>query len=205
MTEEEARRWIVDRFGVSRETLLTTLIDAVRAGAAHQNLVSPSTLETMWVRHVVDSAQLLDFAAGIVGDWLDIGTGAGFPGLVVACLRGDPITLCEPRRRRAEFLEAVAARLGVADRVTVAACRVERLSGVRRIISARAVASLDALFAAAVVVSDRDTLWLLPKGRSAREEVEAARKTWHGSFHVEQSITDPDSHIVVATGVSRRR
>ena len=205
MTEDEARGWIVDRFGVSRETLLGALVDEVRAEAAQQNLVSPSTLGTMWARHVVDSAQLLDLAASARGAWLDIGTGAGFPGLVIACLRDAPMTLCEPRRRRAEFLEAAVARLGLADRVTVAACKVERLGSVRRIISARAVASLDALFAAAAAVSDRDTLWLLPKGRSAREEVEAARKTWHGSFHVEQSITDPDSHIVVATGVRRRR
>jgi 16S rRNA (guanine527-N7)-methyltransferase len=205
MTEEEARTWIAGRFGVSRETLLAKLVDEVRAEATRQNLVSPSTLDTMWARHVVDSAQLLSLVSDAAGEWLDIGTGAGFPGLVIACLREAPITLCEPRRRRADFLQAAAARLGLADRVTVAACKVERLSGVRPLISARAVASLDALFAAAAPVSDRDTFWLLPKGRSAREEVEAARKTWHGSFHVEQSITDPGSHIVVATGVRRRR
>lgn len=204
MTEDEARRWIAGRFDGPRETLLAKLVDEVRAEAPRQNLVSPSTLAAMWARHIVDSAQLLDLAAKAAGDWLDIGTGAGFPGLVVACLRDAPITLCEPRRRRAEFLERTAARLGMADRVTVAPCRVERLVGRRGIISARAVAALDALLTSAVAMSDRDTLWLLPKGRAAREEVEAARKTWHGSFHVEQSITDPHSEIVVATGVRRR-
>jgi 16S rRNA (guanine527-N7)-methyltransferase len=205
MTEDEARGWVTERYGVPRETLLARLVDEVRAEAALQNLVSPSTLETMWARHVVDSAQLLELAATASGDWLDIGTGAGFPGLVVACLRDAPVTLCEPRRRRADFLERTAARLGMANRVTVAPCKVERLAGRRPIISARAVAALDALFTGAAAVSDRDTLWLLPKGRSAREEVAVARKTWHGSFHVEQSITDPASYIVVATDVRRRQ
>jgi 16S rRNA (guanine527-N7)-methyltransferase len=205
MTEEEARRWVVDRFGVPRETLLTCLVEAVLSESSRQNLISPNSAGAIWARHIVDSAQLLEFAGERAGSWLDVGTGAGFPGLVVACLREEPITLCEPRRRRADFLCATAELLGIADRVTVEARKVERLSGVRPIISARAVASLDSLFAASASVSDRGTLWLLPKGRSAREEVEAARKTWHGSFHVEQSITDPDSHIVIATDVRRRR
>jgi 16S rRNA (guanine527-N7)-methyltransferase len=204
MTEEEARRWITERFGVSRETLLAKLVEEVLDEAGRQNLVSPGTIGAMWMRHVVDSAQLLALAGDGGGPWLDIGTGAGFPGLVVACLRDAPITLCEPRRRRAEFLERTAARLGLGGRVTVAACKVERLSGRWPIISARAVASLGALFGAAAGVSDRETRWVLPKGRSAREEVEAARKTWHGSFHVEQSITDPESQIVVASDVRRR-
>jgi 16S rRNA (guanine527-N7)-methyltransferase len=204
MTEDEARRWIVERFGVSRETLLARLVEEVRVEAGQQNLIASSTLDAMWARHIVDSAQLLTLAEGREGDWLDIGTGAGFPGLVIGCLRDAPITLCEPRRRRAAFLARTAERLDLAH-VTVAAYKVERLSGARPIVSARAVASLDALFAAAAAVSDRETWWVLPKGRSAREEVEAARKTWHGSFHVEQSITDPHSHIVVASGVRRRR
>jgi len=204
VTEDEARQWVGNRFGVSRETLLARLVNEVLDEATRQNLVSPATTAAMWSRHVVDSAQLLDLARGRLGPWLDIGTGAGFPGLVIACLRDASIALCEPRRRRAAFLETCVHRLGITDHTTVAACRVERLTGKRAIISARAVAALDALFEAAAAVSDHETLWLLPKGRSAREEVAAARKTWHGSFHVEQSITDPDSHIVVATGVRRR-
>ena len=205
MTEDQARRWIIDRFGVSRETRLARLVEAVLQESTRQNLISPNTVGTIWERHVVDSAQLLFLAGGRSGEWLDIGTGAGFPGLVIACLRPEPITLCEPRKRRTDFLAATADLLGISEQVTVESCKVERLSGVRSIISARAVASLDVLFAAGAAVSDRGTLWLLPKGRSAREEVEAARKTWHGSFHVEQSITDPDSHIVIATDVRRRR
>jgi 16S rRNA (guanine527-N7)-methyltransferase len=72
------------------------------------------------------------------------------------------------------------------------------------VISARAVASLSAIFDAALPCSRRKTLWILPKGQSAPEEIATARQTWHGVFHVEHSITDPTSLIVLAKGVSRR-
>lgn len=204
MNEDQAREWIREKFGVSRETLFANLVEQVLDEATRQNLVSPASIASIWSRHIVDSAQLLRFVEDDARPWLDIGTGAGFPGLAIACLRNAQITLCEPRRRRAEFLESAAAALGVADHVTVAGCKVERLSGKWPLISARAVSALDSLFAAAEHVSDRETLWVLPKGRGAREEVAAARKTWHGSFHVEQSITNSDSYIVVASDVRRR-
>ncbi|MGN6375454.1 MAG: 16S rRNA (guanine(527)-N(7))-methyltransferase RsmG [Sphingomonas sp.] len=203
MTEEEARAWIAERFDVSRGTLLARLVALVRAEADRQNLIAPSTIEAMWSRHIVDSAQLLVLAGERPGAWLDIGTGAGFPGLVIACLRDGPITFCEPRRKRAEFLQHAAAELGL-NAVTVVAAKVQACTGRYHTISARAVAALPELLDAARHVSSPETIWLLPKGRSAREEVAQARKTWHGSFHVEQSITQPDSLIVVAKGVTPR-
>jgi 16S rRNA (guanine527-N7)-methyltransferase len=205
MTEGEARAWVRDRFGVPRETQLDQLAEIVRAESANQNLIAPSTLGSLWSRHIADSAQLLALLPHpIDGLWIDIGTGAGFPGLAIACLRDAPILLCEPRKRRAEFLESAAAQLGIAGHTRVAAAKAEALTDRAAIISARAVAPLDALFAAAAHLSDRETVWLLPKGRSAREEVAVARETWQGSFHVEQSLTQPDSLVVVATGVTRR-
>jgi 16S rRNA (guanine527-N7)-methyltransferase len=205
LTEGEAKAWLRDRFGVSREARLARLADLVRAEAHQQNLIAPSTLESIWVRHIVDSAQLLTLTDGDrAGLWLDIGTGAGFPGLVIACLRNAPILLCEPRKRRAEFLATAVDALDIADHTSVSARKVEGIADHASIISARAVAPLDAMIASAAHLSDRDTLWLLPKGRGAREEVAVACKTWQGSFHVEQSLTQSDSLIVVATGVVRR-
>lgn len=205
MKEDEARAWVRDRFGVSRETLCAAIVAAVVDEAGRQNLIAPSTLPDIWTRHVVDSAQLVSLAEGVSGHWLDIGTGAGFPGLVIAALTERTVTLCEPRRRRAAFLAQVANDLEIDNRVSVATCRVEALAGPRAaIVSARAVASLADLFDAASHLTDRATRWVLPKGRSAREEVAAARKTWHGSFHVEHSLTHPDSLIVVAEDVVRR-
>ena len=204
MTEEEAHSWILERFGEAGAARMARLAGLVSDEAARQNLVAPSTLATMWSRHIVDSAQLIDFAAETPGDWLDIGTGAGFPGLVIAALTDRMVTLVEPRRRRAAFLEEAAKALGVAGQVTVIAAKVEGVTMSAAVISARAVSPLAILFGSALQCSRRRTLWILPKGQSAREEIASAEQTWHGVFHVEHSVTDPESLIVLAKGVSRR-
>ena len=204
MTEEEARRWIVDRFGQAGEARMEKLAGLVSDEAGRQNLIAPSTLASIWSRHIVDSAQLIGFAADTPGEWLDIGTGAGFPGLVVAALTDRKTTLVEPRRRRAAFLEEAAKQLGIADQVTVIAAKVEGVIMSAAVISARAVSPLALLFGSALQSSRRKTLWILPKGQGAREEIASAEQTWHGVFHVEHSVTDPDSLIVLAKGVSRR-
>lgn len=204
MTEEEATRWIAERFGSAGEGRLRALARLVTDEAARQNLIAPSTLDTIWSRHIVDSAQLIEFAKETDGDWLDIGTGAGFPGLVVATLTERRTILVEPRKRRADFLQTAAEILGIASRVVVIPGKVEAVAEPVAVISARAVAPLAALFATALQCSRRKTLWILPKGRTAREEVAVAQQTWHGVFHVEHSITDPESLIVLAKGVSRR-
>lgn len=202
MTENEAKSWIIEKFGVSRGTKLEHLADLLRAEAAVQNLVAPSTLDHLWVRHFLDSAQLIEHA-GATGHWIDVGSGAGLPGLVIATLRDDPIELIEPRRLRTAFLETAAEALTLTN-VRVITDKVERTTGLADVITARAVASLDRVFAIAAHRADPSTVWVLPKGRGAHLEVEAARHTWKGSFHVEQSITAADSLIVVARGVRRK-
>lgn len=199
MTEEDARSWIRAKFGVSRETKLGELVELLRQGATSQNLIAPSTVEQIWARHILDSAQLTQHAPE-KGEWLDIGSGAGLPGLVLAILRQQRIELVEPRRLRTAFLENTASQLGL-DHVSIVTAKVERTSGTVAIITARAVASLDQLFRIAWHRSDSSTIWLLPKGRNAQSELEAARVSWQGSFHVEQSVTAPDSLIIVAQGV----
>ncbi|OYY71943.1 16S rRNA (guanine(527)-N(7))-methyltransferase RsmG [Sphingomonas sp. 28-63-12] len=204
MTEDEARRWINACFDVSRETLLVELTALIVAEAANQNLVSASSLESLWTRHIVDSAQLIPLAARHPGSWIDIGSGAGFPGLVVAILTDRPVTLIEPRRKRAQFLERAVAVLQLGARVTVVAARAEQYQAKAAVISARAVSAVPELLTSAAHLSTTKSLWLLPKGPRALEEVEAARRTWHGSFHVEQSITEASSLIITAKGVARR-
>lgn len=204
MTEDDAREWIRTHFDVSRETLLASFADLVTAEAGLQNLVSASSLDALWSRHIVDSAQLIPLAVKHSGPWIDIGSGAGFPGLVVAVLSDRPVTLIEPRRKRAQFLEAAVDTLGLSNQVTVVTARAEQYRGAGAVISARAVAALPELLASGAHLSTTKTLWLLPKGPRASEEVEAARRTWHGSFHVEQSITEPSSLIITAKGIARR-
>lgn len=202
MTEDDARGWVRDRFGVSRETLLHHFLEAVIEESTRQNLIAGATIPRIWQRHVVDSAQLVPLSKG-AGDglWIDIGTGAGFPGLVAAILTDRPVLLIEPRRKRAEFLERSVLLLGLALRVRVAQGKAENIQASATVISARAVAALPALFSVAHHLSTPNTLWLLPKRRSAQAEVAAAKAAWQGTFHVEQSLTDPDSFIVVAERV----
>ena len=113
MTEDEGRAWLIDRLDVSRETLarLEAYTALVREGQQTQNLVSASTLPIFWSRHIVDSAQLVLLSGD--GTWLDIGSGAGIPGVVTAILTGAPTILVEPRARRAAFLQETVETLGL--------------------------------------------------------------------------------------------
>ena len=190
---------------VSRETFerLERYAELLRTENKRQNLVSRGTVDLLWDRHILDSAQLVRFAPE-GASWADIGSGAGLPGIVIAALVDGPVTLIEPRRLRAEFLARTVDALGLAARVTVAAAKVERVTGHFDVITARAVASLSRLLEISHHLSTQKTLWLLPKGRSAQSELAEAQRSWQGVFHVEQSVTDADSQIVVGTGVRAR-
>lgn len=203
MTEDEARAWLVAR-NVSRGTFvqIEAFVAFLRAEAARQNLVAASTLGSMWGRHVVDSAQLLDHA-GPWNDWLDLGSGAGFPGLIAALLGSGRVTLIESRAKRIAFLTEAVRVAGVADRVEVIGGRVETAPRRRYdVISARAFAPLPKLLAIAAPFSGKTTRWVLPKGKSAAEELEAARASWQGDFRLVPSVTDSEAAIIVATGVT---
>lgn len=190
---------------VSRETLdrLSTYVEMLRAENGRQNLISAGSLQTIWERHILDSAQLARFEPVAGASWIDIGSGAGLPGLIVACLIDGPITLVEPRRLRAEFLCEVVARLGLD--ATVVQAKAERVSGKFDVITGRAVAPLPRFLGLCDHLSTRNTVWVLPKGRNAQSELVEAQCSWQGVFHVEPSVTDEDSGIIVATGVKAKR
>jgi 16S rRNA (guanine527-N7)-methyltransferase len=198
--EAEARAFcagLTDSDGMAR---LDRLAAMVIEENARQNLIAKTSQATLWLRHLADSAQLLDVSRG-TGPWLDLGTGAGFPGLVIAAMRPDmEVVLVESRKKRVDWLARAAADLGLPK------CRIEgrRLEHVEtfaaRTISARAFAPLNKLFALSARFSTRDTLWLLPKGRSAVQEVASLPAEVAKMFHVEQSITDLEAGIVTGTG-----
>jgi 16S rRNA (guanine527-N7)-methyltransferase len=192
---------------VSRETFdrIALYVRILTQSAGGQNLIAPSTLGTIWERHVLDSAQLVRFEPFDGASWVDVGSGAGLPGLIVALLVKGPITLIEPRRLRAEFLSDVVSKLGLADRVTIECAKVERVQGKFDVITARAVAALDRLLAMTEHLSKSETVWLLPKGKNAQTELAQAQVNWHCDVRVEQSCTDPESQILVLTRVGAKK
>ena len=192
---------------VSRETFdhVAAFVDMLRAEAGRQNLIAPSTVEAVWERHILDSAQLVRFEPSPGSAWADIGSGAGLPGLVIALLTEGPITLVEPRRLRAEFLREAVRAFGLSERVTIDCVKVERVTGQFDVITARAVAALDRLLAVTDHLSKSGTVWVLPKGKNAQSELAQARLSWHCDALVEQSCTDPESKILVLTRVGAKK
>jgi len=186
---------------VSRETVerLEQYVAMLKEENRRQNLVSAATLGDVWRRHVLDSAQLLRYEPEVHASWIDIGSGAGLPGVVIACLTGGRVTLVEPRRLRADFLHKVGESLGLTT--TVLCCKAERVEGEFDVVTARAVASLGKLLEISAHLSTRNTVWALPKGRGALGELAEAKRVWQGDFRVEPSVTDEDSYVVVGTEV----
>ncbi len=191
---------------VSRETqgLLDRYVALLLDENERQNLIGQSTVDEVWERHIADSAQLIRFAPRPDSSWLDIGSGAGLPGIVIAIMTKGPVTLVEPRKLRANFLQRVADTVGLGDRITVHAAKVERIAGRFDVITARAVAPLEALLRISQHLSTDKTIWVLPKGKSAQSELDEVRRTWQGGFRLEPSVTSGEAAILVAAGVRRK-
>lgn len=169
------------------------------------NLVGPSTIPTLWQRHFDDSLQLLPLAPH-ASRWLDIGSGAGFPGMVLAV--ADPlarVTLVESIAKKCRFLHLVADELGLTDRVRIENVRIEALQPMSNgVITARALASLKQLFTWGLAQSTPSTLWILPKGTRVSEEIDEAKRLFRFEHELVQSRTDPRGRIVIARRVVRR-
>jgi 16S rRNA (guanine527-N7)-methyltransferase len=130
--------------------------------------------------------------------WIDLGSGAGFPGIIVAILSGYKVTLVESRNRRIEYLQRALGLLDLDGSVTIAGMQLERFETAPfSVISARAFAPLPRLFELAARFSTDKTIWLLPKGRNAVKEWEVVQSVWTGDFRIEPSITDAESGILV--------
>lgn len=171
-----------------------------------QNLISKPSEAQLWQRHIADSAQLLGHVpretlnAPRSDPWLDLGTGAGFPGIVIAAMRPKlPVVLVESRGRRVEFLNSAIDALAL-PKSRVIGERLERIEPFpARVISARAFAPLEKLLRLSAPFSTKQTRYVLPKGRSAAHELADLKKAIRPMFHVEQSLTDRESGIIVSS------
>lgn len=199
--EEEARRFCAERTdaaGMERLTILATLLAEENE---RQNLVSAASLQSVWQRHFADSLQLLDHVPRGTSPWLDLGSGAGFPGLAIAAARPEAnVVLVESRKRRVDWLERAAETLGL-ENCRVIGARVENVESFEAgVITARAFAPLGKLLRLSASFSTPSTLWLLPKGRSAEQELAEQPPSVRGMFHVEHSATDEGGGILLGQG-----
>ena len=200
-------------FSVSRETLdrLRAYEKLLKFWQKTINLVAPSTLDQIWGRHFADSAQIVSLAPENAKTWIDLGCGAGFPGLVAAIMLAPRATtkfiLVESDSRKAAFLREVAREVAVPVdilplRIEAAATRASlRQAGV---VSARALAPMPRLLALAFPFCGPQTVCLFLKGREAARELQTATTDWEFSSELVPSLTDPDSRIVVMTNLQQK-
>ena len=200
--EAEARAYVARVAGDEAAQRLDRFADLLREENERQNLVAKSSLDQVWLRHFADSVQLIPLAGHAPdGVWLDLGSGAGFPGVVLALCRSDQaIRLVESRQRRVAWLNHVVSDFGLSH-CEVIGKRLEQIECfAASLITARAFAPLDKLLQSAARFSSPTTVWLLPKGRSAQSELQALSSPTSRMFHVEQSLTSADAGILVGQG-----
>lgn len=187
---------------VSRETheRLTTYLRLLEKWNPKINLVSSSTISDAWSRHFVDSAQLLECAPDEFDTWVDLGSGGGFPGLVIAVLlaKSQPtvqVTLVESDQRKSAFLRTVIRETNLSAKVL--SKRIEEADPqAAAVISARALASLPVLLALAARHATPKTTMLFPKGRKWQGELEEAQREWCFKHVAHPSKTDPEAVIL---------
>lgn len=198
---------------VSRETRarLEAYVALLRRWQPAQNLVAPSTLDNVWSRHVADSAQLVPLSQG-AKRWVDLGSGAGFPGLVTAILLADEpdamVHLVESNQRKVAFLRTVIRETGA--RAKVHAGRIDAVTkdwawddqAPIEAVSARALAELDQLCGFAKPFVDRGARALFHKGREYRREIANASHNWDMDLIEKSSLVDPESVILIVSRIS---
>lgn len=206
-----------ETFGVSRETALKfeSYAALLKQWQKAVQLVAPSTLDAVWSRHFADSAQLMALCPPAARTWLDLGSGGGFPGLVIALMARDPaapapglrVTLVESDSRKAAFLREAARQAGCT--VDILGTRIESSStrdkvGTVEVVSARAVAPLIELLDLAHPFWGPATVGLFLKGRDVENEVDAARQVWDFELELKPSLTEASSRVARIRNLNRR-
>ena len=196
---------------VSRETLdaLKYFEDLVVLWNPAINLISNSSVSDLWSRHIVDSAQLFLFTLPDEGLWLDVGSGGGFPGIVVSIVAKElapslRVVLVESDNRKCVFLRTVIRQLGLSVKVIN-----DRIENVKRddvvYLSARALLNLNSLLFIVENNVSRETVCVFPKGRSYKKELVESQKNWKFDFSLIDSNTSEDSKVIVLKGLERVR
>jgi 16S rRNA (guanine527-N7)-methyltransferase len=200
--------WIA-RFAIAPDTAMR--LDALAAVLARWqraiNLVAPASLPRIWTRHIADSLQLWALAPQASGSWIDLGSGAGFPGLVIAAMAAEQrpalsVALVESDSRKCAFLAEAARAMGLTPDIqrrrieTDPPCRYD-------VVSARALAPLERLCGFAATHLAEGGVALFPKGAEVERELTAAARAWHYRATRTASLTDPAGVVLTVTELRR--
>ncbi len=199
---------LLNEIGVSRETIerLEVLQRLTEKWTRKINLVSRNTIDDIWTRHIEDSAQIWTRAPKNAEVWVDLGSGGGFPGLVVAIFAHQlnpemRVTLVESDQRKSVFLRTALRETGV--QANVISDRIERVDPLKAdVLSARALSELTTLLAFAERHMNKDGTALFPKGRTWKKEVDAAQDSWSFELQCFKSLIDENSVILKVQEIS---
>ena len=196
-TRAKALEIMGSSLGVSRETmdrLMTYEVQLLKWQRA-VNLVAKSTLPDLWTRHFLDSAQLLPYVDNRVKTIVDMGSGGGFPAMVLAMTGRFDVHFIESDQKKIEFLRNVSRE--TETKINLHCYRLEHAPQIPAdLVTSRALAPLDKLLSFAEPFSDEKTQCLFLKGATHNEEITCAKQNWHVKFSLEKSITDPEGVIL---------
>jgi 16S rRNA (guanine527-N7)-methyltransferase len=201
--DETTEEIFVSQLNVSRETLDLFLLYAeiLAKWQAKINLISGNTIDNVWIRHFLDSAQLYDFVPSGAKTLLDIGSGAGFPGVVLAVMGVKNITLVEADSRKCMFLGEVLRQTG--KHANIVNCRIEEFDGgYFDIITARALAPMDKLLSYIKPHFGPSTKGIFLKGEQVDRELTKAKKHWKLEYKTVPSITNNKGSIIMLEKIS---
>lgn len=211
LAQDRAEALAIAGQNVSRETFrrLEQFVELLLRWQRSTNLIASSTLPRLWTRHVADSLQLLPLVPD-ARTWADLGAGAGFPGLVIACAlaetSGAEVHLIESNQKKASFLREAARSLSLP--AIVHAQRIEDFATGNTqafdVITARALAPLDRLLGYAIPLLKTGAVGLFPKGQDVAAELTQAAKSWKIDTDLIPSKTDRQGRIVLVRNVAVR-
>lgn len=202
----------IKKYNVSRETLakLSRFADLLKVWQTKMNLVSNHSLAEIWTRHIADSYQLYQYLNSDAKCVYDIGSGAGFPAIVLAIAsegdsRPTAFTLIESITKKTVYLNAVKNELGLKN-VQILNARSENLGlPAADFITARAVANLKKLFGFSYPLTNKNTVLIFPKGKTYEEELADARQNWLFNVDVKKSEIDDEGVVLIISNLRKKR
>mgnify|MGYP000085363044 CR=1 FL=1 len=191
------KKQIIQSFLINKkqEFFFETYLETLKEYNVHTNVVGKSTLEDPWTKHFLDSLQVSSFVENKTTSIIDMGTGAGFPGLVLSIMGYSDVTLVDSSSKKIKFLGKVKKKLNLNTKIILG--RVEKQSNRKfDIVTCRALASLEKLISYSQKFIKKNTVLIFLKGKTVNEEIEQAQQQWSFQFEKHQSISDSRGSII---------